>query len=111
MHINALPTLTALFRPALQWPQLFGGTRPVARRAVTAAAPPCRSLEKSQIVWLDARIGLQVSCRSGAMWLTYDGEQRDIVVEPGQPHRCDGAGRLCIYALQRGVVDFEVLAA
>jgi len=102
---------TALFRPALQWPQLFARTRTVARRAAPAAAQPSPSLEKAQIFWLDAPVGLQVNCRSGSLWLTYDGQQRDIVVEHGQTHRCDAPGRLAIYALERSVLDFNVVAA
>ena len=110
MHISTLPMFTALFRPALNWSPLFARTRTVARRAAPAAAQPSPSLEQAQILWLDAPVGLQVRCRSGALWLTYDGQPRDIVVEQGQTHRCDAAGRLAIYALERSVVDVSVLS-
>ena len=111
MHISTLPTFHALFRTALQWPLRFARTRAVARRLAPAAAHPSSSLERAQILWLDAAVGLEVNCRSGALWLTYDGQQRDIVVEQGQTHRCDAAGRLAIYALERSIVGFDVLAA
>jgi hypothetical protein len=40
-----------------------------------------------------------VHCETGCLWLTVDHDARDILLRPGQAHRCDRDDRLLIQAL------------
>lgn len=62
------------------------------------------SLMRGTTTWVDEPLGRRVSCVSGTLWLCFDGEPLDIVLEPGQSHRCDGRSALSIHALSSGLV-------
>jgi hypothetical protein len=49
-----------------------------------------------------ASMGLQgqrIECVSGCIWLTHDGDCRDVVLKAGQAHVLDRSSRLLIHAL------------
>jgi hypothetical protein len=74
----------------------------VQRRA--AGAESRVSLDKGRTTWVAKPAGHLVCCESGTLWLTFDGELQDIVLEPGQTHRCIQGSALAIHALAPGVV-------
>ena len=48
--------------------------------------------------------GGRIECTDGTVWLTHDGDCRDVVLEAGQSHMADRDSRLVIYALSSSVV-------
>ena len=48
--------------------------------------------------------GGRIECTEGAVWLTHDGDCRDVVLEAGQSHMVDRDSRLVIYALSWSAV-------
>jgi len=42
------------------------------------------SLARGQVVRLGALRGARLECRRGAVWLTFDHDRRDLVLEAGQ---------------------------
>ena len=48
--------------------------------------------------------GGRIECTAGAVWLTHDGDCRDVVLEAGQSHIADRGSRLVIYALSSSAV-------
>ena len=44
------------------------------------------------------------SAAAGTLWLTFDNEPEDIVLEAGESHRCAKSSRLSIHALAAAVV-------
>jgi hypothetical protein len=48
-----------------------------------------RSLAKGRIRHLPAHVGRSVECLSGSLWITQDGDQRDIVLGPGEAFAFD----------------------
>jgi len=48
--------------------------------------------------------GGRIECTEGAVWLTHDGDCRDVVLEAGQSHVADRDSRLVIYALSSSAV-------
>lgn len=81
------------------FPPLFGFTR------TAAAARPRRcsshtDLAKHVTHWIGATAGTEVRCVQGTLWLTYDGQQRDIVLRAGESHSSDRGGRLAVHALE-----------
>jgi Protein of unknown function (DUF2917) len=57
------------------------------------------SLNKGATTWLAQPFGQRVTCESGTLWLCYDGEAQDIVLEPGETHLCARRSALSIHAL------------
>lgn len=43
--------------------------------------------------------GVQISCRQGSLWLTLDGDTRDIVIDAGESFVATEHRRALIYAL------------
>jgi hypothetical protein len=54
--------------------------------------------------WVDQPLGRRVTCHSGVLWLCFDGEPQDIVLEPGQTHLCTQRSALSIHALSPSTV-------
>jgi hypothetical protein len=75
----------------------LGPSAPAAPAA--PAAPFIHSLDKGATKWIARPYGRAVTCQSGALWLTFDNQPVDVVLEAGQSHRCTSASRLGIHAL------------
>ncbi len=43
---------------------------------------------------------LTLHCRSGSVWITHDGDPRDVVLQPNESHRIDRGARLTVHAVQ-----------
>jgi len=79
------------------------------RVAVTAAAPAptatdLRPIHTGATLWVNRPLGRVVSCKTGSLWLTFDNEPEDIVLEAGESHRCAKTSPLSIHALADAVV-------
>ena len=61
------------------------------------------SLNQGATTWVVKPVGRRVTCESGALWLCFDGEPLDIVLEPGETHLCAKRSALSIHALSPGV--------
>lgn len=88
--MQALATLLPLARffvPARH----HGG---VARQHTVHVMPRSGFLDESH------PLGLTLHCISGCVWLTHDGDGRDIVLEAGESHTCDRDTRLMVHALE-----------
>jgi hypothetical protein len=92
---------------------LWAAPRGWARALVRRVSEPGRdaqpiestvSLNRGATTWAVKPHGRRVTCESGALWLCFDGEPVDIVLEPGQTHRCAKRSALSIHALSRSVV-------
>lgn len=44
--------------------------------------------------------GVEIACRCGSIWITLDGDPRDIVLDAGQRFQTDQSRRALIYALE-----------
>ena len=64
---------------------------------------PNVSLNKGATTWVAQPFGQRVTCESGSLWLCYDGEAQDIVLEPGETHLCARRSALSIHALSLSV--------
>ena len=58
-----------------------------------------RTLAKGRIRRVHHALGHRVECVSGALWITQDGDPRDIVLEPGGSFAFDLRGDALISAL------------
>lgn len=71
--------------------------------ATAVAAEPMTatraSLDHRRMAWVEHPAGRTVTCDAGALWVTLDGQQIDVVLEPGQSYYCRDDARMGIYAL------------
>lgn len=76
-------------------------------RGVVAAAPARQrrhasaeqTLPKSHTVALPASRGLRIDCLEGCLWITQDGDPRDVVVQTGQSFTVDRDQRALVHAM------------
>lgn len=78
--------------------------RVVGPRRDTHPAASTVPLNPGATTWVVKPLGRRVTCESGVLWLCFDGEPLDIVLEPGQTYRCAKRSALSIHALSRSVV-------
>ena len=57
-------------------------------------------LKAGQVITLDDAIGASVQARLGSVWITEEGDARDIVLGPGEQRVIKRAGRTLIQAMQ-----------
>jgi Protein of unknown function (DUF2917) len=61
-------------------------------------------LAPTQTWVLDRFFGGTVECVGGFVWLTFDGDCRDIVLKAGESHVADRQARLTVFALEASMV-------
>ena len=69
-------------------------------RHVPAARPEPVELGRHQVHRLDATGGMQVRCTVGALWITHDGDPKDIVLAAGETSPLRKGHRVLVQALQ-----------
>jgi hypothetical protein len=74
----------------------FVPTRQPATSSVSLAAREIHAVTSFQGGWIE--------CTEGCVWLTHDGDCRDVLLEAGQSHMADRDSRLLIYAMGSSVV-------
>ncbi|HEY8047641.1 MAG TPA: DUF2917 domain-containing protein [Ramlibacter sp.] len=53
--------------------------------------------------------GVEIACRSGAVWITVDGDLNDYVLEAGDTFVTDKRARVLVYALGAARIDLAQL--
>ncbi len=62
-------------------------------------------LDANATTWIARPLGRTVTCETGTLWLTFDNETADVILEAGQSHLCAKASKLAIHALTAGRVS------
>ncbi|MCR5881681.1 DUF2917 domain-containing protein [Rhizobacter sp. J219] len=65
-----------------------------------AISTPITRLQRRQTFQLRARRGERIECQSGELWITQDGDPRDIVLGPRECFTLDRAGTAVVSALK-----------
>lgn len=64
------------------------------------AITPVTRLQRRQTFQLRARRGERIECQSGELWITQDGDPRDIVLGPRECFTLDRSGTAVVSALK-----------
>ena len=93
--------VATLVRPiaARQRPQVLAWLRWLMQRATGSCTVLVRELDNGATEWIAHPLGRTVRCEAGALWLTFDNDAEDVVLEAGESHRCAKASKLGIHAL------------
>ena len=80
--------------------RLLGGRETVGSAlAMPPPAPPLR-LRRQAIFAVEHPLGKQLRCIVGALWVTHDGDPKDILVTVGEIYRVDRCARMLVAALE-----------
>jgi len=87
-----IQTLAALVHPLTRWlrPRAASASRPAAWTV---------SLQRHETRAVTNFEGGTIECIDGCIWLTQDGDCRDVLLEAGQFHVTDRGARLLIHAM------------
>lgn len=77
------------------------------RRDTLPSGSTVRHLDKGATTWIVKPLGRRVTCESGALWMCFDGEPLDVVLEPGETHLCTKTSALSMHALSPAVVRLD----
>lgn len=83
--------------------------RTTDRPADSNVQKPCatRVLARDSFLRLPHPLGCIVRCDSGVVWLTFDGDPRDVILRSGQMHRCDRNALLTLQGLEDARLRLE----
>lgn len=97
-----------LLNPASAWAHL--ATRLLRDRPAGRAAPPpvirLRLQRHATLVVRDP-LGRQLRCDSGVLWVTHDGDPKDIVLAAGENYRAERGSRMLVHALLESQVTLS----
>lgn len=94
-----LPSFVATTVPAL----LRRLRRPAPRSLWIRPAPtPLHRLDKGATLVVAHPRGAAIECRSGSLWLTHDGDIKDVVLAAGERYRSGSDRRLLVHAMEAG---------
>lgn len=88
------------FYPRAGWMRRVSHPVPGQAISVPRADPPAQVLAKNGSMVLSQPKGRVVECLEGCLWITLDGEVRDVVIEGGQRFCPDSNRRALIQALK-----------
>jgi len=77
----------------------------------TAAHHLDLSLEPKTLFNVSDAAGVQILCRSGSLWVTLDGDPRDIVLDAGDHFTATEHRRALIYALGPASLSLSMASA
>ena len=72
-----------------------------------SSRPRITSLPRHVSLGLQRRAGDRIECVSGIVWVTQDGDLRDIVLNAGESFRLDRSGRVLVSGLADAGVVFH----
>jgi hypothetical protein len=73
----------------------------------TLDAPGCHRLAARTLAQLPSRRPLEVASVAGALWLTLDGDPRDLVLERGERVLIEAPGRVIAQAFDAAVLELR----
>jgi hypothetical protein len=76
---------------------------------VPAASVQLVGLSRREIRSFAGRPGARIESRRGRVWITQDGDPRDVVLEAGESHALDRDGPVFVQALDAALVLLPVL--
>jgi Protein of unknown function (DUF2917) len=81
------------------------------RAAASVPSSTTQALPMHATVRVSAAPGARIDCLEGCIWVTVDGDRRDVIVEAGGSFAFDRRGRALVHALERARVRLTGAAA
>ena len=82
------------------WVSPLAGWMAVLQYWMSPSAPTApQRLDRGATTWIARPLCRTIRCEAGTLWLTFDREPLDLILEAGQSHHCDKASKLGIHAM------------
>lgn len=62
-------------------------------------------LARRELLVLSAACDHELTCTAGELWITLDGDSRDLVLGPGESYRVEGKGAVVVSALKASTLN------
>lgn len=85
--------------PFTGWLRAMRASRPQAGRRITPAAQGPLTIDKGATLAIERGAGVDVCCVSGSLWITHDGDVKDVLIDAGGTYRSERAGRMLVHGL------------
>lgn len=94
LAINSLlaPLFAGVFRAARV-------PRPSTQPRLVPAVHGPMSIDKGATLVVERAVGKGVCCVTGSLWITLDGDPKDVVIEAGDTYVGERPGRMLVYGL------------
>jgi len=103
--MNVAPSRLVVVAESL-WRQESRFTHRGATPRAVSAESEHHSLESGTVITVDRPLGRHIECLGGALWVTHDGDPKDVILEAGQRYRPVRNSRMLVQAL--GPAEFRV---
>ena len=88
--------------------RLFGHRqRAVPQRKVDVALATSQILGKGATLVLPQPLGHTIDCLSGAVWITHDGDIKDVILERGNSYRAERPARMLVFAISEAQLSLR----
>jgi len=71
---------------------------------LTSVAQEGRRMAPGQSIHLDDACGRTVRCLAGSLWITHDGDPKDVIVEAGESYHVASCERMIVHALRESAL-------
>lgn len=89
------------FAPALR----RHSNRPLPSAWLLPTCQPTQTIDKGATLVVAQPLGATVTCSNGSLWITHDGDLRDVVISTGESHTGDRASRMLVFGLETSSVQ------
>lgn len=73
---------------------------PASPGRIASAPGALHELQKGATLVVERPAGVELKCLRGNVWITHDGDPRDVVVSPGENYHADRGSRMLVHALE-----------
>ena len=84
--------------PFMGW--LSACTRATPSQRIVPTQSPFKTVDKGATLVLQKPAGQTIHCIAGSVWITHDGDTKDVVLEAGQSYTSARTSRLLAYGLE-----------
>lgn len=74
-------------------------SRQQAGRRIIPAVQGAVTIDKGATLVVERAAGASVCCLSGSLWITHDGDVKDVLIDAGDTYRSERSGRMLVHGL------------
>lgn len=85
--------------PFAGWLRVMRASRRQAGQRIIPAVQGAVTIDKGATLVVERAAGASVSCVSGSLWITHDGDVKDVLIDAGETYRSERSGRMLVHGL------------
>jgi hypothetical protein len=85
--------------PFTGWLRAMRASRRQAVQCIIPAVQGPLTIDKGATLVVEHAAGASVCCVSGSLWITHDGDIKDVLIDAGDTYRSERAGRMLVHGL------------